>query len=405
MKILRGIRIFELGVFGQAPLAGAMLGDMGADVIKIENPRGGDLVRGTVRQWGSERQVTVNGKPFHRDIDMMNRSKRGITLDLAKPRGREVARRLLKTCDVFFSNLRRKSIEGEWGFTYDNLKSINPRIIRLLTNGVGPDGRDAGQPAFDPVGMARSGFMFAASPPDAQPSYPIGALADMQAAEINVIAILSALLARERLGVGQDVATSQFGSMLWFQQLNAYTTLTTGQQYVKFPRYETKTPINLDYKCGDGKWLFVGGSQARYWEPFCKAVERPDLLADSRFLTQEDRATNCGPLILLLEKLFLEKPRDHWIRVLTEADVVHSPINQMHEAVQDPQAWINGYFVEVEHPVLGRIKTNGFPIRYSKTPVELERVAPQLGQHTDEVLQEIGYSGSEIAELRDEGVI
>lgn len=405
MSILEGIRVLELGVFGQAPIATAMLGDLGADVIKIERPKTGDLVRGTVRQWGSERQIVVDGKPFHLDIDMMNRSKRGMTLDLSGPKGREVVFRLLKNCDVFVSNLRRKSVEDDWGLTYEKMRSVNPRIIRLLTNGVGPDGPESGKPAFDPVGMARSGFMFAGTPPGERPNYPIGALSDIQAAEINVIAILGALFARERLGVGQDIATSQFGSMLWFQQLNVFTTLVTGKQYVKFPRYETKTPINLDYQCGDGKWLFVGASQLQYWEPFCRGVGRPELISDPRFVTADDRAKNSRELIVLLEEMFMQKPRAHWIDLLTKADVVHAPINEMKEAVQDPQAWINGYLMNIDHPVLGKVKTYGFPIRFSETPFEFKRVAPQLGQHTDEILRECGYTKDEITALRNEAVI
>lgn len=405
MKILEGIRVLELGVFGQAPLASSMLGDLGADVIKIEHPVSGDPVRATASQWGSQRQIEVDGKPFHLDIDMMNRSKRGITLDVGKPRGQEVALRLLETCDVFISNLRRASIEDRWGLTYERMKQANPRIIRLLTNGVGRDGPEAGHPAFDPVGMARSGFMLSATPPGGEPRYPIGAFSDVQAAEINVIAILAALFARERHGFGQDIATSQFGSMLWFQQLNVYTTLVTGSQYVKLPRYETNTPINLEYRCGDGKWIFVGGAQPQYWEPFCHAVGRPELISDERFLTPSLRADNARVLILLLEEMFLEKPRAHWIEVLSKADVVHAPINEMHEAVKDEQARINGYIVDVDHPVLGRIKGNGFPIQFSETPFKLERVAPQKGQHTDEVLGEIGYSAEEIVSLRAEGVV
>ncbi|MCP8937757.1 CoA transferase [Alsobacter sp. SYSU M60028] len=405
MKILDGIRVLELGVFGQAPLAASMLGDLGADVIKIEHPVTGDLVRATAKQWGSQRQIEVDGKPFHLDIDMMNRSKRGITLDVGKPKGQEIAFRLLKTCDVFISNLRRASVEDRWGFTYERMKQVNPRIIRLLTNGVGRDGPEAGLPAFDPVGMARSGFMLAASPPGTEPRYPIGAFADMQAAEINVIAVLAALLARERHGFGQDIATSQFGSMLWFQQLNVYTTLVTGKQYVKLPRYETNTPINLEYRCGDGKWIFIGGAQPQYWEPFCGAVGRPDLISDPRFLTPSLRADNARDLILLLEALFLTKARDHWIDALSRADVVHAPINEMQEAVLDEQARINGYIVDVDHPVLGQIKGNGFPIQFSETPFELKRVAPQKGQHTDEVLREIGYSEDEIKALRVDGII
>ncbi len=382
-----------------------MLGDLGANVIKIEHPVTGDLVRGTVRQWGSERQIEVDGRPFHLDIDMMNRSKRGITLDVGKPKGQEVAFRLLETSDVFISNLRRSSIEGKWGFTYERMREVNPRIIRLLTNGVGRDGPESNQPAFDPVGAARSGFLLAATPPGGEPHYPIGALSDMQAAQINVIAILSALFARERLGIGQDIATSQFGSMLWLQQLNVYTTLTTGKSYVKFPRYEFPTPINLEYRCGDGKWLFVGGHQPRYWEPFCRAVGRSELIADPRFASVDDRARNARDLIVLLEKMFLEKPRAHWIKVLSEVEVVHAPINEMADAVADDQARINGYVIDIDHPVLGSIRTNGFPVQFSETPFKLERVAPQHGQHTNEVLLEAGFGEDEIDELRKQKII
>lgn len=405
MKILQGIRVFELAVYGQGPLAGAMLGDLGADVIKVEHPKTGDLVRGTVRQWGSERKIEVNGKPFHLDIDMMNRSKRGITLDVSTEKGKEAAFRLLKHCDVFLSNLRRKSVEDVWGFTYERMREVNPGIIRLLTNGVGPEGPDAAQPAFDPVGMARSGFMFAGSPPGTPPVYPIGALSDVQAAEINVIAILGALLARERFGFGQDIATSQVGGMLWFQQLNVYTTLVTGKPYVKFSRYENPAPLNQDFLCGDGQWLFLGVFQPRYWAPLCRAVGRPELIDDPRYATSEARAARSRELVEMFEEIFRQQPREYWVKVLGEAEVIHAPIYRMDEAVKDVHASLNGYIMDVDHPVLGKIKTHGFPIRFSETPVKLERVAPQLGQHTDEVLGEIGYTPDELAAMRKEGVI
>lgn len=405
MKILEGMRVFELAVYGQGPLAGAMLGDMGADVIKVEHPKIGDLVRGTVSQWGSERNIEVNGKPFHLDIDMMNRSKRGITLDVSTEKGNAAAFRLLKHCDVFLSNLRRKSVEDVWGFTYQRLREVNPRIIRLLTNGVGPEGPDAAQPAFDPVGMARSGFMFAGSPPGTPPVYPIGGLSDVQAAEINVIAILGALLARERFGCGQDIATSQVGAMLWLQQFNVYTTLVTGKPYVKFSRYEDPMPINQDFLCGDGNWIFVGVFQPRYWAPLCHAVGRPDLIDDVRYATSEARASRTRELVQLFEEIFRKQPREYWVKILSGEDVINAPIYRMDEAVQDVHASLNGYIMDVDHPVLGKIKTPGFPIRFSETPVKLEKVAPQLGQHTDEVLGEIGYGTDEIAAMRKEGVI
>ena len=405
MKILEGIRVFELAVYAQAPLAGAMLGDLGAYVIKVEHPKTGDLVRGTVNQWGSERRIEVDGKPFHLDVDMMNRSKRGITLDVSTKKGNEAAFRLLKHCDVFLSNLRRKSVEDVWGFTYERLREVNPRIIRLLTNGVGPEGPDAAQPAFDPVGMARSGFMFAGSPPGTPPVYPVGGLSDVHAAEINVIAILGALLARERFGFGQDIATSQVGGMLWLQQFNLYTTLVTGKPYVKFSRYESPAPLNQEFLCGDGHWIFLGVFQPRYWAPLCRAVGRPELIDDPRFATEEARASRPRELVEMFERIFRRQPRDHWVKVLGEVEVISAPIYQMDEAAKDAHASLNGYIRDVDHPVLGKIKTPGFPIRFSETPVELEKVAPQLGQHTDQVLGEIGYGPDEIAAMRQEGVI
>ncbi len=407
-KVLEGIRVFDLSVHAVGPIAAAMLGDLGADVIKIEHPIEGDRQRGIKRQWGSQREIKVNGTTFHLDIDVMNRSKRGITLDVSRNKGREVAYRLIEKSDVFLTNLRARAL-NRWGFSYERLKEINPKIIYVISNGLGQLGPEAEAPAFDHVGIARSGFMYVATPVGEEPVYPFGALSDVLTGHITAYATVVAILARERHGVGQKVETSQLGSMMSLQQLLINTELTkrwSGKPYTYFPRYQQPNPGMLNYKCGDGKWLFIVILSSTRWPDFCKAIGRDDLLDNPRYADEEKREQHASELIRSLEETFLQRPSDEWLKILGSADLVVAPYHTWSDVANDPQAIANEYIVEVDHPYLGgKVKYFGFPFRMTETPWKIQRVAPQFGEHTDEVLLEAGFMWDEIEKLRIEKII
>jgi crotonobetainyl-CoA:carnitine CoA-transferase CaiB-like acyl-CoA transferase len=305
---------------------------------------------------------------------------------------------------VFLTNIRQKTLD-RWGFSYDRLKEVNPKIIYVVSNGMGPRGAEADTPALDPIGIARSGYMFVGSSPGEEGVYPIGALGDIHTATIMAYATLAALFHRERTGLGQKVDTSHLGSMISLQQLLIYTVLVTGKPYIKFPRNQQSNPLVLEYKCKDGKWLMLGLHMSNYWEPFCKAVERDDLLKNGRYSDQDKRAEHAAELIKTLEDTFLKRTRDEWIRILHSADLIVSPIQSWDELADDPQVISNDYIVDIDHPILGKVKYPGLPFHMTETQPEIKRVAPQFGEHTEEVLLERGFSWEEIQKFREEQII
>jgi len=235
----------------------------------------------------------------------------------------------------------------------------------------------------------------------------VGMVIDQMGAMVAAYATLAALAARDRWGVGQEVHTSMLGSAIWLQYINVTACLLRGRAMRRSQRSATANPLANYYSCADGKWLMVCHPQAdRFWHPFCQALGLEHLEADPRFATTDARRENREELIRLLDQAFATRPRKEWLQVLARHDLIFSPVNEIEDLAQDPQVQANGFFADYDHPTLGKIHVVAPPLEMSATPARVRSPAPELGQHTEQVLLELGdYTWEDIARLREEGII
>jgi len=400
---LEGIRVLDWTIWQQGPVCSAMLGDLGAEVIKIESREGGDPGRGLLRMSGLDL-----GKRPNFYFEANNRNKKSIALDLKKPEAREVVYRLAAVSDVFVQNFRH-GVAGRLGLDGAALRARNPRLIYASATGYGPRGPDAAEPSFDHLGLARSGIMLAAGEPGMPPLAIAGGVADQMGASLLAYGVLAALFARERLGVGQDVDASHLGSMLMLQGLSVSSKLMMGFAIPRLPRDRAGNPLWNHYRCADDKWLALAMLQPdRYWAHFARALGRPELATDPRFADLRARAQNAEACVAILDETFASRPRAAWLEILHESpgDFIFTVVNSVDDLVDDPQVRANDYVVDFEHPSFGKTAMIGMPVGLSETPGGIRLPAPELGQHTEELLTGLlGYSWDEIAALRAAGAI
>jgi len=404
--VLDGIRVIEWGAWHQGPEAGSMLGDLGADVIKIEDRITGDPFRGVESLF--ETSMSMGGGTSLA-FEIVNRNKRSLMLDLKKDKGKEVLYRLINKSDVFLTNYPLSTAE-KLGVDYERLVAHNRQLIYAIGSGLGMRGPDSERRTFDTIAQARSGIMFMISDRDhTEPYQIVGGVIDQLGATVLAYAVLAALLARERKGIAQLVEVSLLGSALHLQMTNIGSFLLSGRVRARHSRTRAKNPLTNQYKCADGKWIMLAAIQSdRFWPQFCKAVGPPELASDARFRSASERSTHCKELIAILDNLFAKKTRAEWLAILeTECkNLPFGPILEISDLAVDPQVLENEYIKEVTHPSLGKTKVVGCPVYFSKTPAFTESSAPTFGQHTEEALLEVcGYSWEEIAQLREEEVI
>jgi len=399
---LEGIRVLELGMFHAGPGGTAILGDLGAEVIKIEPPGSGDPIRKLDFVGQVYLQLEGGRSVWHEGA---NRSKKSVTIDLNKERGREIAYRLVSRSDVFLTSVRRPAVE-KLKMDYATLSRINPRIIYAWVSGYGPNGPDRNVGAFDYQGQGRSGMMFCVGEPDMTPLVSQFGIIDQATSIMASHEVITALLMRERFGIGQEVHVSILSTALYLLYCNILITLVGGFEPPRHQR-STEHPLRNYYKCADGHWfILTAGIFEKYWSSLCQAMGHPELANDERFGSAEKLRANSEQIVALFDKFFATRPRDEWLKILSEYDLPVAPVNRLCELVDDPQVMENGYITDFDHPVLGKIKIPGYPIHFSKTDVKTKTAAPELGEHTDSVLREVGgYSDEEIAQLRHECVI
>jgi crotonobetainyl-CoA:carnitine CoA-transferase CaiB-like acyl-CoA transferase len=403
--ILSGITAIEWATFGNGPILGVILGDLGAEVIKLEDRIAGDPSRGIAAFYGTK---TMTPQGINLVFEFSNRNKKSIRVDLNKPKGKEIIYRLTEKSDVFYTNYR-KSVAVRQGVDYKILSKYNPKLIYGMASGLGPEGPDSEKRAFDPVGLARSGLMTAAGEKGSPPGQIVGAIVDTLGATMTAFGIISALFARERTGIGQEVNASLLGSAMWAQFSNISLTLLRGQTMGRYNRKEVRNPLANIYQCKDGQWIGLSEPQSdRYWSQFCKVMGIEHLEKDPRFTDEWKRRDNNKEFIAILDKIFAEKTREEWAELFQKQGkyfVAWERVQTIPDLLNDPQVIANNYIVDFDHPVLGKIKVQPFPIRFSKTRVGPRGPAPEFGQHTEEVLLEIGYTWDDIAQLREEEVI
>ena len=394
---LEGIRVVEYGVFHAGPGAGAILGDLGAEVIKIEEGRGDPE-----RYWNNAGGVDFSmpdGESFMFHIS--NRNKRGIHLDIRKEKGRLIFHRLIEGADVFLSNLR-KSTRNALGIDYETLSRVNPRIIHAGVSGYGPEGPDSDLGAFDPMGQARSGMMFVTG--NEAPILQNLAVLDQATAISLSHAIITALFFRERQGVGQEVHVSLLSAGMWLQYTNMMMKGCMGIDQISSNRFRN-SPLRNCFCCKDGKWIVGTHHDERHWALMCEATGQTGLLKDPRFSEDAGRRARCPELIRLFDQAFATKTRDEWMDILLARGLMFCPVQSIQDVFKDPQALVNDYVVDFDHPVLGKVKIPGYPVHFSAARAGTRSAAPALGEHMDSILRQMGFTDGEIQDLKSEGVI
>jgi crotonobetainyl-CoA:carnitine CoA-transferase CaiB-like acyl-CoA transferase len=391
---LDGIRVIEWSVWQQGPVAGAMLGDLGAEVIKLEEPVYGDGGRAVTALGGAATSVY---------FETNNRNKRSITVNVKHPGGVDLVHRLVAKSDVFITNFR-PGVPETVGLDYETLRRVNPRLIYGEASAFGSRGPDRGARGHDLLGMARSGAMLAGH--GAEPRPALGGAADQMGASMLAYGVVAALLARERFGVGQKIESSLLGGMTWLQGFHVAMQLTQGAESVRLPRSRQVNPLYNWYRCADDEWLALATPQSdRHWPELITALGRPELAADPRFCDHAARTANAEQCVAILDEVFRSRPRAEWIKLLSGLTMPFAPVQALAEVVNDPQAVANDYVTEAELGT-GPQRYLGFPVVLSETPLTISRRAPELGEHTEEVLIELlGLSWDDLTGLRDESVI
>ena len=390
---LEGIRVLDLTRAMAGPYCCMLLGDMGADVIKIESPAG-DPTRhaGTMLAPGVSAAYLA-----------ANRNKRSVTLDLKQPAAVAVLERLVATADVLVENYR-PGVARRLGIDSDRLCSIHPRLIYCSISGFGQTGPRADRPGYDLIAQAMSGIMGATGAPDGPPVKVGVPVTSMGAGLFAAVGILSALRARRVTGRGQHVDTSLFEAGLALSAWEATEYWYTGQ----IPRrLGTAHRLNAPYqafRASDGHFT-VGAANSRLWPRFCELLGLPSLVHDERFQSVGDRVANQRALERLIEAVTIAHPRSHWLARCEAAGIPAGPINTVPEALADPHAQARGMTQQYEHPVAGTVKALGNPVKLSRSPARAPRSASSLGEDTEAVLGELGYGRADVDELRSRKAI
>jgi crotonobetainyl-CoA:carnitine CoA-transferase CaiB-like acyl-CoA transferase len=398
---LAGIRVVELAMWVAGPSCAAVLADWGADVIKLEDPGVGDPIRGA-----TTRTLADNGLRVRPGYELDNRNKRSVAVDLRKPLGQAFAARLLDRADVFVTNLRLDALE-RMKLDYASLSVRNPRLVYASLNGYGHRGPDRLRPAFDyAAAWARSGLMATVAEPGTAPPAQRPGMIDHAAGLGLAGAISAALLQRERTGKGQEVQISLFAMGLWMNAADLTVALLSGRAPEPESRQERINPLWNSYQCKDGAWIyFVMVQSDRHWKDFCAALGHPEWLEDARFFDSQVRMRNSRELTRAIADTVATRTRAQWAPIFDRHGLFWAPVQTNAQVIEDPQAIAIGTFVKIDHPEIPDCRVVRSPIEFGSADVGPRTAAPELGQHTEEVAQEIGMSWADIAKLKDGGVL
>ena len=390
---LRGVRVIEVGNYMAGPFCGMQLADLGADVVKVENPKGGDLTRLL--------EPIVDGESGN--FARLNRGKRSLALDLKREDGKALFRRLAASADVIVENLRPGTMR-DLGLDPADLMRENARLVYCAVTGWGQDGPYADRPALDIIVQGMSGLMSITGEEDGEPVKVGVSISDLTAGLYGTIAILAALAARHRDGAGQLVDISMFESSVALAVWEAGQYFTTGE----IPRasgsaHKLVAPYQA-VRAADGHFI-LGASTPRNWTGFCAALGLAHLEHDERFSDATRRRANVRSLIPLIEEVTALRPMADWLERLRAAGVPCGEIADYGTAFRDPHLEARGFFVDLPHSKLGQVRGLGSPLRLARTPVRLEHAGPLLGEHSRDVLTELGCDEGEIARLVRDGCV
>lgn len=402
---LEGIKVVDVSQVAAVPMAARHLADFGAEVIHVENPAGGDFWRNF--QAGQGTGAAGVPSEINYNWENFNRNKKSVTVDLSQEKGQEIIYKLVDKADIFVTNMRPFELE-KFKVEYDTLSRLNPRIIYGSLTGFGKKGPERDAPAYDATAYwCRAGIPYMLTPFETSGPGFRPAFGDNVAALALAFGIMTALFVRQRTGVGQEVDLTLFHTGIYQIGFDIAGALVTGQDFEEWrqrSRDDAPNALALPYQTKDGRRISLVVLQPdRYWSMFCQAIAREDLEHDPKFESFEPRRENATALIHILDEVFLTRTLDEWKPRLS--GIPFAPVQNLLEVINDPQARANDFFVSFDHPTYGRIEVIANPVKLSKTPATVRMPAPELGQHTEEVLLEYGYTWENIAQLKEEGVI
>ncbi len=401
LSILEGVRLVEVADWGFVPSAGTVIGDWGADVIKIEHPRRGDPMRGLIT---SGIIPGASGANFF--IEQLGRNKRSVGIDLNTDSGREALYRLVKNADIFLTNYLPEARQ-RLKITYEDLRPLNPRLIYAKGHGQGQRGPDANKGGYDGVSFwARGGIADRLTPPGQPLLMQRPAFGDFIGGMFIAGGIAAALYNRERTGNGMEVDASLLGNAVWIMSPDIVAAMTYGFDLPQSGVGVPPNPLVNTYWSRDGKGITLMMLQGdRFWPIFCKAISRQDLLEDPRFNPPEQRHRHGSELVEVLKEIFATKDRIEWAEILRASECIWGPVQTPSEVPSDPQVEANQYIMKFEHPSFGPFRVAASPLQFDGQAPEVRRPASDAGVHTEEVLLEAGYTWEDLARMKEEKAI
>ncbi|MBV9643422.1 MAG: CoA transferase [Verrucomicrobia bacterium] len=390
---LRHLRVLDVSQVMAGPFCGMLLGDMGADVIKVEPPGSGDQTRRAMgfKLKGSDSLGFIN----------MNRNKRSIVLNLKTAAGREVFYQLVKTADVLIENYRPGAAD-RLGIDYDTLKAINPRLIYASISGFGQTGPWSQRPGFDLIAQAMGGIMSITGDPDGPPAKSGVPVADIGCALFALYAILAAYIGLNETGEGQHIDASLFEAALAFSIWDISEFWGTGKVPQKLGTANRMSAPYQAVRASDG-YFVMGANSDKLWRSLCQLIQRSELLQDPRFASISDRLANRTALIEELEKTFVTKSVEDWVDRLLAFGIPAGPIYDYAQSLDSEHARHRNMVMEIDHPAEGRVRSIGFPVKMGGTPQQVRRSPPLLGEHNEEILAELGLGSDTLERLRLDG--
>ena len=390
---LENVKVVDLTRTLAGPFCTMLLGDMGADVVKIEEPEMGDETRGWTPFWND---VSTQFLSF-------NRNKRSLSVNLKEKEGVEVVLGLAAKADVMVESFRTGALD-RMGLGYDAVRRLNPGIVYCSVSGYGRTGPMADKPGYDLIIQAYSGLMHLTGEPDGLPLRVGFSLVDLFTGMMTYGSILTALLHRDKTGEGQWIDASLLDGQVATMSYHATGYMATGKEPHRMGSGHPSLVPYQSFPTSDG-FFILGCANQGLWERMCHAIGRPDFLEDPRFATNTDRVQHRTECVETLSEIFHTKSTEHWVKVITDAGIPCGPINRVSQVINDPQVLARNMVVNVPHPEVPDLRVPGPPLKLTATPPTVRRYPPLLGEHNEEILTDAGYSPGQISRLREKGVI